>query len=165
MRASRGEIERVVGRWVNPDDAKKITDAVLDLIPPVPDMLHDAVKMAETGKPHVCVQNALAVYQAAASAIDRYEAVKDAARQVVSDVIAETGTLKWTTAAGTVSVTKPGVSVTYDTKGLDSLVKKDPAAWSVLSSYRREKPRDGSLVIRPPSTQSLPDEPVNAEDD
>ncbi len=165
MRASRSEIERVVGRWVNPDDAREITNAVLDLIPPVPDMLHDAVKMAETGNPRICVQNALAVYQAAASAIDRYERVKEAARQVISDVIVETGTLKWTTAAGSASVAKPGTTVTYDAKGLDSLMEKDPAAWAVLSSFRREKPRDGSLVIRPPSTASLPDEPVNAEDE
>ncbi len=165
MRASRESIERVVGRWVKPDDAREITAAILDLIPPVPDMLHDAVQMAETGKPRVCIENALAVYQAASAAIDRYERVKDAARQVVIDVIAETGTLKWTTLAGTVSVSKPGVSVTYDSKGLDALLKKDPAASELLAPFRREKPRDGSLVIRPPSTQNLPDEPVQGEDD
>ena len=156
MRVTKESIQRVVGKWAHPDDVVKIAGEIVALFPATPDMLEDAIGMSEFGRPGDCMENALTVYQAACAEIDRYEAVKDRARQVATDIISETGQLRWMTCAGTANVSKPGVTVTYDPKGLDALVQRNRVVAEAIAPFRREKPRDGSLVIRPPSTVNLP---------
>ena len=49
-----------------------------------------ALDAANTGTPEQSVESAVAVYLAASAEIDAYTAVKDAAKKLISDVMAET---------------------------------------------------------------------------
>ncbi len=116
------------------------------LLPP-PENLSAALKAAHTGAPETCVESAIMVYQSAQTAIDRYELVKGEAKQLITDVMTETGQTSYTTRAGRVAVSAPSVTVSYDAKALDILVRDDADLAMRLAPYRKESERAGSLRI------------------
>lgn len=109
--------------------------------------LNAALEAAHGYEPSMAVESAIAIYQQASSAADEYAAVKDAARQMIADVMAETGQTAYTTKAGKASMTAPGVSVSYDAKAIDILLRDDPDLAMRLTPYRKEVERAGSLRI------------------
>lgn len=106
------------------------------------DALHDDMPSTEAA-----MENAVAVYHAAQAGIDDYKAVADAAKALMSEIVAETGVIKWTTRAGGAQVTAPSVTIAYDAKALDALCASSPELAAVLAPHRRVTERAGSLRV------------------
>lgn len=106
------------------------------------DALHDDMPNTEAA-----MENAVAVYHAAKAGMDEYQTVADAAKGLMSEIIAETGVTKWATRAGGAQVTAPSVTITYDAKALDALCASSPELAAVLSPHRRVSERAGSLRV------------------
>ena len=106
-----------------------------------------ALAAAKTGAPETSAESAIAVYQAAQSVIDAYTAVKDQARQLLADIMIETGQTSYNTPAGKASVTAPAISVTYDAKAIDIVCRTNQQIADLLAPYRKETIRPGSLRI------------------
>lgn len=111
------------------------------------DELRAALDSAHVGVPELSVETAITVYQAAQATIDAYTTVKEAARQLIADVMAETGKTNYATRAGKVTVTAPSISVTYDHKALDTLLRDDADLALRLVPYRKETQRPGVMRI------------------
>lgn len=127
--------------------ADDMAGAVLDLFPPSPDVLAAVVDGAHTGAPQVSVESAILAYQSAQTAIERYELVKGAAKQLIAEVMEETAQTKYVTRAGIVTVTSPSTSISYDGKALDVLCQADADLALKLFPYRKEVQRAGTLRI------------------
>lgn len=97
--------------------------------------------------PATAVESAIAVYQAASAVIDEYNTVKDAAKKLIMDVMEETGQTKYVTQAGTAAVSAPSVSISYDAKAIDILLRDDADLALRLSPYRKVTERAGTLRI------------------
>jgi len=139
-----GLIDRMLIADAAPID---IAAAVLDLFPPHPDALSEALEYSHIGEPTVSVESAILVYQSAQAAIERYELVKGQAKQMITDVMSETGQTSYTTRAGRVAISAPSVTVSYDAKSIDILLRDDADLAMRLSPYRKETERAGSLRI------------------
>ena len=109
--------------------------------------LVDEIEKATLCEPAPAVESAIAVYQAANAVIDEYTAVKEMAKQLITDVMEETGQTKYATPAGTASVSTPSQTVTYDAKAIDILLRDDADLALRLSPYRKVTERAGSLRI------------------
>lgn len=105
------------------------------------------LEFSKTYEPTMAVESAIAIYQQASSAADEFSAVKDAAKKLIVDVMTATGQTAYSTKAGKASMTAPGVSVTYDAKAIDILLRDDPDLAMRLTPYRKETERVGSLRI------------------
>lgn len=112
-----------------------------------PSLLNDVLLSAQLGTPESSVESAIAVYQAASAEIDAYTAVKDAAKKLISDVMAETGQVSYTTKAGKVSVSAPSQRVSYDTKALDALMASSDDIARLLAPHRKVSEVAGTLRI------------------
>ena len=97
--------------------------------------------------PHVAVEIAIGVYSNAKAHADEANRVADAAKKLIADVMAETGQTKYGTAAGTVAMTAPSVTVSYDAKALDILLRDDADLAMRLAPYRKETERAGTMRI------------------
>ena len=106
-----------------------------------------ALTAAQTGAPDQSVESAVAVYLAAKGMMDAYGAVADAAKKLISDVMTETAQTAYVTAAGKVSVTAPGTSISYDAKALDALAASDDGIARLLSPHRKVTERAGTMRI------------------
>ena len=93
------------------------------------------------------VESAIGVYQVAGAVIEEYAAVMDAAKELIADVMAETGQTKYVTAAGMATMSAPSVTVSYNAKAIDILLRDDADLAMRLSPYRKETERAGSLRI------------------
>lgn len=93
------------------------------------------------------VESAIAVYLAAKSEIDEYNAVATEAKERLAEIMAETGETKFATRAGRVMVTAPSVSVSYDRVALDALCASDPALAAKLEPHRKETERAGTMRV------------------
>ena len=109
--------------------------------------LFAALDTANTGTPDASVESAIAVYLAAKGEIDAYNAVADAAKKLIGDVMAETGGTAYATKAGKVSITAPSVSVTYDAKALDALAVSSDEVARLLAPHRKVSERAGTMRI------------------
>jgi hypothetical protein len=94
------------------------------------------------------VSNALAVYNQASAEMDALKGIQAAAKQLIEEIITETGQDKWETDFARCYITKPTVIVTYDKKALDALCKSDDNLNRLLSPHRKETERAGTLTIR-----------------
>lgn len=94
------------------------------------------------------VANAMAVYRDISALITRAEAIKAKAKSIVEQAIILTGQDKWETDFGRCYITKPGVSVRWDSKSLDALIASDDDLYRKLSPFRAETERPGTLTIR-----------------
>ena len=106
-----------------------------------------ALDAAKVGTPQQSVESAIAVYHAAQSVIDAYTAIKDGAKALIGDVMAETGFAQYSTSAGKASVASASISVAYDAKALDVLCRANPQVEALLAPYRKETLRAGTLRI------------------
>ena len=111
------------------------------------DELKQALDNAVEQAPDATVADAITVYLAAKSMMDAYSAVADEAKRIISDVMTETGETVYSTAAGKVSVTAASVSVSYDAKAIDILVRDDADLAMRLAPYRKESQRAGTMRI------------------
>lgn len=106
-----------------------------------------ALDAAQTGSPDNSVESAIMIYQAAQAQIDAYTAIKDQARSLITDVMTETGATAYTTHAGKAAITAPSVSVSYDARALDIICKAHEQVAALLTPYRKETLRAGTLRI------------------
>ena len=111
------------------------------------DELRAALDAAQQGTPEASVESAITVYQVAAGMIDAYSQVKEDAKLLIADVMAETGVTSYTTRAGKVAMTAPGLSVSYDAKALDALALSDARLATILGPHRKETQRAGTMRI------------------
>jgi hypothetical protein len=94
------------------------------------------------------LETAAAVYQDAANRIEQLQAVQAQAKQLITDIFVETGTTDVRTPTAQVYVSKPGVTVSYDAKALDTLAAGDAEVAELLAPFRRQTERAGTLTIR-----------------
>jgi len=87
-------------------------------------------------------------YKLAAGYIDALEGLRKDAKALVTEIFVETGATEAQTSAGKVYVTRPGVTVRYDVKGLDAACKADPDLAAKLAPFRTEAERPGVLTVR-----------------
>lgn len=109
--------------------------------------LQAALDAAQQGTPEDSVESAVTVYQVAAGMVDAYNQVKDAAKALIGEVMAETGVTSYTTRAGKVQMTAPSVSVSYDAKALDALRLSNPHYAALLEPFRKETQCAGAMRI------------------
>lgn len=98
--------------------------------------------------PGLAIDEAVAMYLELGDEIAQLEIARAAAKQVISDVIVETGLDRFEVNAGMAYVSKPSVRTSYDWRGLDKLSAERPDLAGILSLYRTEKEIAGSLTIR-----------------
>ena len=101
----------------------------------------------EFDRPELTIENAIAVYKDAAAKISRLNEVKNLAKKEIEQVIIETGKSNWATSSGSCTMTKPNVSVRYDSKALDMLCKANSELSNMLRPFRIESERAGTLRI------------------
>lgn len=106
-----------------------------------------ALTAAQAGAPDQSVESAVAVYLAAKGMMDAYGAVADAAKKLISDVMAETAQTAYTTRAGKVSITAPSQFVSYDAKALDALAASSDELARMLQPHRKVSERAGTMRI------------------
>lgn len=87
-------------------------------------------------------------YKLAGGYIDALEGLRKGAKELVTEIFVETGATEAQTSAGKVYVTRPGLSVRYDAKGLDAACKADPDLAAKLAPFRTEAERPGVLTVR-----------------
>ena len=109
--------------------------------------LRAALDAAHQGAPETSVESAVTVYQVAAGMVDAYSQVKEAAKLLIADVMAETGVTSYTTRAGKVQMTAPGLSVSYDARALDAIALSDARLAAILGPHRKETQRAGTMRI------------------
>lgn len=103
-----------------------------------------------TTSTEAAIESAISIYQAAASHIEAMQTIQADAKQLVTEIMTETGETNITTKAGKAYVTAASRIVTYDAKGIDALAANDDELAAVLEPFRRVTERAGTLTIRAP---------------
>lgn len=96
-------------------------------------------------EPDKAIDIAMTVYKDAGKYL---KAIQTRAKQIVTDIITETGQDRWKSEAGQVYISNPSVSVRYDAKALDALCASDDSLKRILWPHRKESERAGSLTIK-----------------
>jgi len=94
------------------------------------------------------IANAMAVYRDCSVIIAGYKEAQKQAKLLIKKIIIETGQDKWETDTARCYITKPWVSVRYNTKSLDALIASDDNLSRLLSPHRKVSERAGTLTIR-----------------
>ena len=111
------------------------------------DELTQAIENAKTGTPDQSVESAIMIYLAAQAEIERFKAVQEQAKALITDVMAETERTKYHTACGSAAISAASSSVAYDAKALDILCASMPSLAEVLEPHRKVRNTAGSLRI------------------
>lgn len=90
---------------------------------------------------------AVGAYLQAAGYITLFEEMQKAAKDLITEVFSETGQTDAKTSAGKIAISKPSVSVAYDAKAIDILLRDDADLALRLSPYRKETMRAGTMRI------------------
>lgn len=101
----------------------------------------------DTPEYSACLDLAVGAYLLAAGYISRLEEMQAEAKALITEVFTETGQTDAVTSAGKVAVSAPSVSISYDAKAIDILLRDDPDLAMRLSPYRKETMRAGSMRI------------------
>lgn len=109
------------------------------------DSLEDAYRQKDS---KAAVEYLIGLYKSGKAYQDALGEIMKEAKETLSEIMAETGKTDFKTPAGRVMITKPGISVRYDTKALDRLMENNPEAAEMLTPYRIEKERAGTMTIR-----------------
>ena len=113
------------------------------------DELQKQLDMVEADStPEQATETAIMVYLAAKAEQEKLKEIQDRAKLIISDVMAESGTDKLKSQAGTASVSSASKSVRYDAKALDALLVSSEDFRRILEPHRKETMRIGSLSIR-----------------
>lgn len=118
-----------------------------DVYPSDADLSDKMVEAEVHIDPNMAVVKAIQVYLAAKQAIERFVAVQERAKSLISDVMSKTGKDSFKTVAGNVAMSAASTTVSYDAKALDILLKDDPDLAVRLGQYRKESQRAGSMRI------------------
>ena len=94
------------------------------------------------------VERLIGIYEHSKSLQSALDDIGKQAKERLAEIIAETGVMEWDTASGKCYVAKPGVTVRWDRKGLDALMKSSDEVERMLSPFRKESERPGVLTIR-----------------
>ena len=94
------------------------------------------------------MNEAIAVYRNMGAQVKEFEALQARAKQIVTEIMQETGQVKAITPAGTAQFTADSVRVSYDTKAIDALVASDDGLARLLTPHRKETAVKGSLTIK-----------------
>lgn len=118
------------------------------------DELREALERAADAMPGDAATTGVAVVLAAKAGAEAaagpWREVERAARQLLTDIIIETGETRRRTPAGIAYIPTPSKRVTYDAKALDILCADDPDLARRLRPYRTEKATTTSLTIIAP---------------
>ena len=107
--------------------------------------LQDAYSKKDTDE---AVEYLIGIYKSGKSYIDAINEIMAEVKEVLLEIMIETGKTDFKNQSGRVFVTKPGVSVRYDTKALDRLIESDPDAAEKILPYRIAKERAGTMTIK-----------------
>ena len=91
----------------------------------------------------------IALYDASTSEVKRWEQQAAKAKEMINEIIVETGETKLVTKSGTALVTKPSPRVSYDWKKLDELCEDDNELANRILPFRKVTEVAGSLRIDP----------------
>lgn len=91
---------------------------------------------------------AAGLYQEAASLIGVLKDFQDECKEVLTEVIIETGDTSFRTSTAKVLISSPSKRVYYDAKGLDRLAERDEKIKKAIYKYRKETSIDGGLRIQ-----------------
>ena len=92
--------------------------------------------------------DAITVYRSLGAQIKEFEALQTRAKQIVVEIMQETGQVKAITAAGTAQFTADSLRVSYDTKALDALCASSADLCGILLPHRKETAVKGNLTIK-----------------
>lgn len=122
-----------------------------DILNPIPADLKEILD-APVANTEEAATRAIGVYREAKAKADAaawpWLEVAAAAKQMMTEIITETGRMSWKTTSGSAYIPAAGVTVTYDAKALDALCASSPELAAILHPHRMEKERPGSLTIR-----------------
>ena len=99
-------------------------------------------------EPDAAVERLIGIYKHAKSLQDALADIGKDAKEIMSEIMVETGVTDWSTASGKCYMSKPGISIRYDTKKLDALIAVDEKIADLLTPYRVEKERPGVMFIK-----------------
>jgi hypothetical protein len=94
------------------------------------------------------VERLIGIYEEANSLKSTLDGFRKEVKDLLTEIITETGQMKWDTPSGQCYITAPSVSVRYDPKSLDVLMASDWNIERMLSPFRTETERPGMLTIR-----------------
>jgi hypothetical protein len=98
--------------------------------------------------PGQAVEEAVSIYLELGDEIKAIDVARAAAKQVIADVVIETGKDRFDTDAGLAYIANPGLRIGYDAKGIEALIENRPDLAEVLAPYRSETMVAGGLVVR-----------------
>ena len=111
------------------------------------DLLKESISKT-SGSDIQAVERLVGIYKHGKSLQDAIGEVLNEVKSRLSDVMEETGEMEWSTESGKVYVSKPSVSVRYDTRALDALCESSDELARVLRPHRIVSERAGSMTIR-----------------
>ena len=112
------------------------------------DELRKSLELVYGSNTEQAVERLIGIYEHAKSLQSALDEIGNDAKNKLSEIIAETGQMKWDTASGKCYVTKPSVTVRWDSKALDALMRSELEMERRLSPFRKESERPGVLTIR-----------------
>ena len=110
--------------------------------------LLDDIQAGSMPNAETALTNAITVYRELSARVKTIEAQQARAKQIVTEIMQETGQVKAITPAGTAQFTADSVRVSYDTKALDALCASDGLVARLLNPHRKETAVKGSLTIK-----------------
>ena len=109
--------------------------------------VRDLVSRAQNAPTEIALDLAVGAYLLAAGYISQFEKEQAEVKALITDIFTETGQTDAVTSAGKVTVGLPSVTITYDSKAIDILLRDDADLAMRLSPYRKETMRAGSMRI------------------
>lgn len=98
--------------------------------------------------PGQAIEEAVSIYLELGAAIEAIDGARAAAKQVISEVIIETGKDRFDVNAGLAYISKPSLRIAYNAKSVDALIDIRPDLAELLAPCRSETMVAGSLVVR-----------------
>ena len=109
--------------------------------------VYDLVSNAQKASTETALDLAVGAYLLAAGYISRLEKMQAEAKALITEIFTETGQTDAVTSAGKVAISAPSVSISYDAKAIDILLRDDADLALRLSPYRKVTERAGTLRI------------------
>ena len=109
--------------------------------------VRDLVSRAQNAPTEIALDLAVGAYLLAAGYISQFEKEQAEVKALITDIFTETGQIDAVTSAGKVAIGAPSVSISYDAKAIDILLRDDADLAMRLSPYRKETMRAGSMRI------------------
>lgn len=108
----------------------------------------DAIQAGKYPNVENALTDAIAVYRGLALDSKELEALQGRAKQIITEIMQETGQVKAVTTSGTAQFTAASIRIAYDWKALDALCASDETLAHILKPHRSEKQVAGALLIK-----------------